>query len=104
MEKIVKPTSGWTMLTLLIVLTLSGIAMLFFRQFLPGGLALFVAFTLIAPGFLAIEPNSTRVLTLFGDYIGSAKDSGFFFRESVLFEKSDFPTRRHARCADDQSE
>jgi len=88
MEKIVKPTSGWTMLTLLIVLTLSGIAMLFFRQFLPGGLALFVAFTLIAPGFLAIEPNSTRVLTLFGDYIGSAKDSGFFFANPFYSKKT----------------
>lgn len=88
MEKIVKPTSGWTMLTLLIVLTLSGIAMLFFRQFLPGGLALFVAFTLIAPGFLAIEPNSTRVLTLFGDYIGSAKDSGFFFANPFYSKKA----------------
>jgi len=87
MEKIVKPTSGWTMLTLLIVLTLSGIAMLFFRQFLSGGLALFVAFTLIAPGFLAIEPNSTRVLTLFGDYIGSAKDSGFFFANPFYSKK-----------------
>jgi len=88
MEKIVKPTSGWTMLTLLIVLTLSGIALLFFRQFLPGGLALLVAFTLIAPGFLAIEPNSTRVLTLFGDYVGSAKDSGFFFANPFYSKKT----------------
>ena len=79
MEKIVKPASGWTMLLICIVLVLGGIALIFVKQPLWGGIALVIALGLIAPGFIGIEPNSTRVLTLFGAYVGSAKESGFFY-------------------------
>ncbi|HMP94551.1 MAG TPA: SPFH domain-containing protein, partial [Phnomibacter sp.] len=37
------------------------------------------AFIIVAVGFIAIEPNSSRVLTLFGKYIGTTKSSGFFW-------------------------
>jgi regulator of protease activity HflC (stomatin/prohibitin superfamily) len=38
-----------------------------------------VTFFIISMGFLAVEPNSSRVLTLFGKYVGTTKDSGFFW-------------------------
>jgi len=79
MEKTIKPTSGWAMLLLLILLVAAGIYLMILRQF-PLGITCFViAFAVIAPGFIAIEPNSSRVMTLFGSYIGSVKESGFFF-------------------------
>lgn len=79
MEKTIKPTSGWAMLMLLILLVTAGIFFLI-ESLLPLGVAsLVIAFAIIAPGFIAIEPNSSRVLTLFGSYIGSIKESGFFF-------------------------
>ncbi len=79
MEKTIKPTSGWAMLMLLILLVIAGIFFLI-ESLLPLGVAsLVIAFAIIAPGFIAIEPNSSRVLTLFGSYIGSIKESGFFF-------------------------
>jgi regulator of protease activity HflC (stomatin/prohibitin superfamily) len=79
MEKTIKPTSGWAMLMLLILLVVAGIFFLI-ESLLPLGVAsLVIAFAIIAPGFIAIEPNSSRVLTLFGSYIGSIKESGFFF-------------------------
>ena len=78
MEKTIKPTSGWAMLMLLILLVVAGIFFLI-ESLLPLGVAsLVIAFAIIAPGFIAIEPNSSRVLTLFGSYIGSIKESGFF--------------------------
>ncbi|MFN0213361.1 MAG: SPFH domain-containing protein [Saprospiraceae bacterium] len=79
MEKTIKPTSGWAMLLLLILLTTGGILLLVMRQFPLGIATLVLAFFLISPGFIAIEPNSSRVMTLFGSYIGSVKESGFFF-------------------------
>lgn len=87
MEKTIKPTSGWLMLLLLVLLTAAGIFFLTTRQFLLGAVPLFIAFALIAPGFLAIEPNSSRVLTLFGTYVGSIKESGFFFANPFFTKK-----------------
>ncbi|MBK6933285.1 MAG: SPFH domain-containing protein [Saprospirales bacterium] len=79
MEKILKPASGWSMLALCLVLFFGGIALIMAKIIVAGAVSVFLAVTIIAPGFIGIEPNSTRVLTLFGAYIGSAKDSGFFY-------------------------
>lgn len=79
MEKIVKPSSGWNMLALCLLLIVGGIALIVAKIIFAGAAIIVVATTIILPGFVAIEPNSTRVLTLFGAYVGSAKESGFFF-------------------------
>lgn len=75
------------MLALLILLT--AIACLFFVKewFVQGGIAMAAAYLLIAPGFLAIEPNSSRVMTLFGTYVGSVKESGFFYANPFYLRK-----------------
>ncbi len=88
MEKIVKPTSGWDMLLLVGILTIAGIALLILKQFIPGGILLVAAYGFIAPGFIAIEPNSARVLTLFGSYHGTVNVSGFFFVNPFYTKKS----------------
>ena len=67
MEKIVKPASGWSMLTLCLLMLFGGIALVMIKVILPGALLIVLAATIITPGFIAIEPNSTRVLTLFGE-------------------------------------
>ncbi|MBK8557022.1 MAG: SPFH domain-containing protein [Lewinellaceae bacterium] len=80
MEKIVKPASGWSMLGLAFLLLVGGVASIVLKfSILLGALCIVTAFAVIIPGFIAIEPNTTRVLTLFGKYIGTVKDSGFFF-------------------------
>lgn len=79
MEKIVKPASGWNMLALCLLLIVGGIALIVAKIIFAGAALIVVATTIILPGFIAIEPNSTRVLTLFGAYVGSAKESGFFY-------------------------
>lgn len=87
MEKTIKPTSGWLMLLLMLLLTGAGIYFLTIKLFWPGGISLGIALLLIAPGFIAIEPNSSRVLTLFGSYVGSIKQSGFFFANPFYTKK-----------------
>jgi hypothetical protein len=87
MEKTIKPTSGWAML--LITLVLLGASVFFFvtRHPIIGAITASVALLIIAPGFLAIEPNSSRVMTLFGTYVGSIKESGFFFANPFFLKK-----------------
>jgi len=87
MEKIIKPTSGWGALSLILLLIAVGVALLFIRQ-IVGGIALItIALAIIAPGLLAIEPNSSRVLTLFGEYIGTIRENGFFFANPFYTKK-----------------
>lgn len=45
-----------------------------------GGLALvFSALLLCLPGLYVVNPNDSRVLVLFGKYVGTAKSNGFFW-------------------------
>lgn len=87
MEKTIKPTSGWLMLSLFFLLLLAGIALLVTRQIVPGIIVLIIDIVFILPGFLAIEPNSGRVLNLFGAYIGTIKESGFYFANPFYTKK-----------------
>ncbi|MBL7797481.1 MAG: SPFH domain-containing protein [Saprospiraceae bacterium] len=79
MEKIVKPASGWGMLALCLFMIVGGVALIISKVIVVGAAAIVVATTVILPGLIAIEPNSSRVLTLFGTYVGTVKESGFFF-------------------------
>lgn len=87
MEKTIKPTSGWMMLLLVLVLTAAAVFLFINRQFLVGGITLGVTYLIIAPGLLAIDPNSSRVMTLFGTYVGSIKESGFFYANPFYTKK-----------------
>lgn len=86
-EKIIKPRPGWGMLAfwlLLIPFTfiLAGVLQVTIGAgIVIAPLAPFVAITfLLTPfGFQAIQPNQARVYTLFGEYKGSAVESGFFW-------------------------
>ncbi|MFM7729050.1 MAG: SPFH domain-containing protein, partial [Flavobacteriales bacterium] len=42
---------------------------------------------LILPGFMVIEPNEARVLTLFGDYKGTIKANGFFWANPLMLKR-----------------
>ncbi len=87
MEKIVKPTSGWSMLLLTLVLIFGGAALLALKMFAFGVPAILIAAIFILPGFTAVEPNTSRVMTLFGSYIGSVKESGFFYVNPFYLKK-----------------
>ena len=78
-EKMYKPTSGYLALIImlaLIVLAVAGI-LVFENVFITIICGIIVFFML--NGFFLINPNNSRVLTLFGEYKGSAKENGFFW-------------------------
>lgn len=57
------------------------------RQIVPGIIILVLDIAFIAPGFIAIEPNSSRVLNLFGEYVGTIRESGFFYANPFYTKK-----------------
>lgn len=48
---------------------------------------LFTALSVAAGGFMSIEPNDARVLTLFGDYKGSVKEPGLWWVNPFMSKK-----------------
>ncbi len=82
MEKLISPRSGWLLLLAeLILLVAIGLSTQLDNIFLKLSIIVVssLLFFLVAAGFLAIEPNSSRVLNLFGKYIGTIKQDGFFW-------------------------
>jgi regulator of protease activity HflC (stomatin/prohibitin superfamily) len=78
-EKIINPLSGFTMFS--VFLALSGMAVLCLvadAQVIGTILALAGVF-FILPGLVVVNPNESKVLTLFGKYTGTVKKDGFFW-------------------------
>ena len=88
MEKSFRPNSGYLALLLYlvtIVLGLTGIV----RQWHPAITGVALLFVVFFPtGFFFINPNSSRVITLFGKYKGTVKDNGFFWANPFFTKKA----------------
>ncbi|MCY3884473.1 MAG: SPFH domain-containing protein [Gammaproteobacteria bacterium] len=81
-EKTVKPMSGWIALPclfLMIALAILLILSLNIVYIVLGVVWLFLLLFVLPFGFLPVQPNDTRVLLLFGDYVGSVRTSGFYW-------------------------
>src|SRR5262245_25452359 len=80
--------SGWFMLFTTLVIYLGGVGMLV-RAFALGlnaqsvgfsvasGIALLILGSICTGGFFTLQPNTARVLILFGAYTGTIRASGF---------------------------
>jgi regulator of protease activity HflC (stomatin/prohibitin superfamily) len=86
MEKIVKPISG--ILGFIIILVCLASSVFFFLQVKGGNenpliivaAVLFLILSLfLMKGLLIIQPNHSRVLNLFGKYVGTVKGNGWWF-------------------------
>ncbi|MDP7014518.1 MAG: SPFH domain-containing protein [Pirellulaceae bacterium] len=94
-ENHLKPLSGWFPLIVCLLLIIgapTGFAALaatgiFHPAALIGMIVGILAGVLCVFGFMAIPPNSARVLLLFGEYKGTVTDSGFFWVNPFLSKK-----------------
>lgn len=77
-EKIIIPANGYLMLFLFLILMIGGIVLMIKTENPIFALAI-VAAVFIAPGFLMVQPNNSRVLLLFGKYVGTVKRNGFYW-------------------------
>src|SRR5690606_22929177 len=86
-EKTYSPVSGYLMLAIFPVVLVIG-------AMLAANLGPFVLFAFIFivcsmfPGFFFVNPNSSRVLVLFGEYKGTVKKNGFFWVNPFYSKKS----------------
>jgi regulator of protease activity HflC (stomatin/prohibitin superfamily) len=99
-ERSFKPQSGWFPLLLAIALILGGPALIVYTathaddlppwQFglqITAAVVMDLVGLLMFFGFLAIAPNDSRVLLLFGDYRGTVKESGFWWVNPFFTKK-----------------
>ncbi len=77
-EKIIKPLNGYTAIVLLIILVICS-AILIANKYQEAGALLFLFIGAIAGGLIAVGPNSSKILVLFGEYKGSVIDNGLFW-------------------------
>ena len=86
-EKLLKLPSGWPFIVVFLLLLPAAVATLIVlavreHHFLPYGLVavlLFVVWIVGLPGFIVVQPNEARVVQLFGKYVGTLKEQGFYY-------------------------
>ena len=99
MEKTTKPLSGYVMLFVVFLLLIATLFMFIGMRSIFGIIPL-VLFLLSLPGFFYVNPNSSRVLVLFGDYKGTVKANGFFWvnpfytKQSISLRARNFDSER----------
>lgn len=86
-EKIIKPPSGYLTLVLFLVLLAGGIFALTQESYVVGSITLVFDFILVLPGLIIVNPNESKVLTLFGKYVGTVKSDGFFWVNPLTSKK-----------------
>ncbi len=98
-EKIIVPANGYLMLFLFVLLLFGSIAL--FPITKTGwpvfGVIISIA---LAVGFLMVQPNGSRVLLLFGKYVGTIKKNGFYWvnpfytKKKISLRASNFDSER----------
>ena len=98
-ETIIVPANGYLMLFVFLILFFGGIyAIIAFQN--PWFILSIVLAILIAIGFIMVQPNNSRVLLLFGKYVGSVKKNGFYWvnpfytKKKISLRASNFDSER----------
>lgn len=98
-EKIIKPANGYLMLFVFLILFFGSIYLLITLEN-PWFILGIVASILIAVGFVMVQPNNSRVLLLFGKYVGTIKQNGFYWvnpfftKKKISLRASNFDSER----------
>ncbi|GGG57457.1 hypothetical protein GCM10011414_29110 [Croceivirga lutea] len=98
-EKIVSPLNGYFMLFCFLLLFFGGIFLLINTGSLWFIVAIVIAL-IIATGLVLVNPNSSRVLLLFGKYVGTIKSNGLYWvnplysKRKISLRASNFDSER----------
>jgi regulator of protease activity HflC (stomatin/prohibitin superfamily) len=85
-EKNFKAMSGYIFLLLGLGLIIGGAMLIIGHHILLGVLCILIGF-LMELGLFFNEPNESKILTLFGDYVGTSKDTGFMWANPFYAKK-----------------
>jgi hypothetical protein len=95
-EKVIRVTSGWSRLGLNLGLVLGGFLLSVLCVVAAANtngapalgllitIPLSIAGVILLFGHFALQPNEARVLTLFGTYVGTVRESGFFWTNPFI--------------------
>ena len=89
-EKNNTPLSGYLMVVVILAFLIIGIGG-FMAIRAPFFIFPIITALLMMPGFFFVNPNSSVVLVLFGDYKGTVKSNGFLLGKSAVQQKTNFP-------------
>lgn len=98
-EKIIVPANGYLMLFVFLILFFGSIIALIAMKN-PWLLLVIIISIFIAPGFIMVQPNGSRVLLLFGKYVGTVKKNGFYWvnpfytKKKISLRASNFDSER----------
>ncbi|GAA3567555.1 SPFH domain-containing protein [Snuella lapsa] len=98
-EKVITPANGYLMLFICFTLLIGGFYMVFSKKDPLFILSIILA-ALIALGFIMVQPNNSRVLLLFGKYVGTVKKNGFYWvnpfysKKRISLRASNFDSER----------
>lgn len=97
-EKIISVSNGYFMLIVAFGILAAGI--FFIVNFSPLLFLFLLLFFLVIPGFFLVNPNTSKVLLLFGKYIGTVKENGFYWanpfytKKGISLRASNFDSER----------
>ena len=98
-DKIYTPLSGYIALVLLLGLG-AATAFVFAAVHPLLGVLLALATLFVAAGFFVVQPNGSKVMTLFGEYAGTVRESGFYWtnpfyrKQSISLRARNFDSER----------
>jgi regulator of protease activity HflC (stomatin/prohibitin superfamily) len=86
-EKTINPPSGYAAFGLFLVLLVVVIGTLAIGEIPIAAVVAVVNFIFVLPGLVIVNPNESKVLTLFGKYVGTVKQDGFFWVNPFTVKK-----------------
>lgn len=98
-EKIIVPANGYLMLFVFLVMFIGSVATIISFKTPWPALSLFFSLILLF-GFIMVQPNGSRVLLLFGKYVGTIKKNGFYWvnpfftKKKISLRASNFDSER----------
>jgi regulator of protease activity HflC (stomatin/prohibitin superfamily) len=98
-EKIIVPANGYFMLFVFFILLFGSIATIIALEN-PLPVIIIIAALVMAFGFVMVQPNGSRVLLLFGKYVGTIKKNGFYWvnpfytKKKISLRASNFDSER----------
>jgi len=98
-EKIIVPANGYFMLFVFLVVFFGSIATIISLE-TPLPIITIVLALVMAFGFVMVQPNGSRVLLLFGKYVGTIKKNGFYWvnpfytKKKISLRASNFDSER----------
>lgn len=98
-EKIIVPANGYLMLFVFLILLIGSISAIIVTTNPIYTIGIVLAFLLMF-GFVMVQPNGSRVLLLFGEYVGTIKKNGFYWvnpfytKKKISLRASNFDSER----------